>query len=62
MFDLWALAFQTDLTRVGTFLLARELSVRTYPEIGVPELEAQLAATVEAELEKNVSIINGENA
>ncbi len=37
MFDLLLLAYQTDLTRVGTFLLARELSVRTYPEIGVPD-------------------------
>ena len=37
LFDLMALAFQTDLTRVGTFLLARELSNRAYPEIGVPD-------------------------
>ncbi len=34
-FDLMALAFQTDITRVGTFLLAREFSNRSYPEIGV---------------------------
>ena len=37
MFDLQVLAFQTDLTRVGTYLEARELSARTYPEIGAPE-------------------------
>jgi hypothetical protein len=37
MLDLNALAFQTDLTRVSTFLFGRELSVRTFPEIGVPE-------------------------
>ena len=37
MFDLMALAFQTDLTRVSTFLVGREQSGRTYPEIGVPE-------------------------
>lgn len=37
MFDLNALALQADLTRVTTFMLARELSVRTYPEIGVPD-------------------------
>lgn len=36
-FDLMALAIQTDLTRVGTFLLARELSNLAYPEIGVPD-------------------------
>jgi hypothetical protein len=37
MFDLQVLAFQADLTRVFTFILARELSLRTYPSIGVPE-------------------------
>lgn len=37
MFDLVALAFQTDITRVVTFMLAREGGVRPYPEIGVPE-------------------------
>jgi hypothetical protein len=37
MYDLLALAFQTDLTRVATFLYGREKSVRTYPEIGVPD-------------------------
>jgi len=36
MFDLLALAYQADITRVATFLLGRELSQRTYPEIGVP--------------------------
>jgi hypothetical protein len=37
MFDLQALAFQGDVTRVVAFQLARETSTRTYPEIGVPE-------------------------
>jgi hypothetical protein len=37
MFDLMALAYQTDLTRVCTFLMGREKSVRSYPEIDVPE-------------------------
>ena len=37
MFDLNVLALQADLTRISTFMMARELSVRTYPEIGVPE-------------------------
>ena len=37
MFDLQVLAYQTDLTRVITFMLGRELSGRTYPELGVPE-------------------------
>ncbi|MDO8794626.1 MAG: DUF1552 domain-containing protein [Vicinamibacterales bacterium] len=35
MFDLQVLALQSDLTRVTTFMLGRELSGRTYPEIGV---------------------------
>ena len=37
MFDLQALAFQADLTRVFTLIVARELSGRPYPNIGVPE-------------------------
>jgi hypothetical protein len=35
MFDLQVLAYQADLTRVITFLLGRETSNRTYPQIGV---------------------------
>lgn len=37
MFDLQLIAFQSDLTRVSTMMLGREGSVRTYPEIGVPD-------------------------
>ncbi len=37
MFDMQVLAYQTDLTRVITFMLGRELSGRTYAEIGVPD-------------------------
>jgi hypothetical protein len=37
MYDLITVAFQTDMTRVVTFMLAREGGVRPYPEIGVPE-------------------------
>jgi len=37
MFDMQVLAYQTDLTRVVTFMLGRELSGRTYAEIGVPD-------------------------
>jgi hypothetical protein len=37
MFDLQVLAYQSDLTRVITFMLGKELSNRTYPEIGVPD-------------------------
>ena len=37
MFDLQAIAFQSDLTRVSTMMIGREGSVRTYPEIDVPD-------------------------
>ena len=37
MFDLLAIALQTDTTRVATFMLAREGSNRSYREIGIPE-------------------------
>jgi hypothetical protein len=37
MFDLQLLAYQTDLTRVITFMFGRELSGRTFPELGVVE-------------------------
>jgi Protein of unknown function (DUF1552) len=36
MFDLVSLAFQTDLTRVFTMIFSRELSGRSYAQIGVP--------------------------
>ncbi|MXZ71320.1 MAG: DUF1552 domain-containing protein [Acidobacteria bacterium] len=37
MFDLQVLAFQADLTRVSTFMMSREVSPRTYPELGIPD-------------------------
>ena len=37
MFDLMIIAFQTDMTRIATNLLALEQSPRNYPEIGIPE-------------------------
>jgi len=37
MFDMLVLAFQTDSTRVATFLLANEGSNRSFAEIGIPE-------------------------
>jgi len=37
MYDLLALAFQGDLTRVATFVVANEGSNRAYPFIGVPD-------------------------
>jgi hypothetical protein len=37
MYDLLAAAYQADVTRVFTFMISRELSQRTYPNIGVTE-------------------------
>ena len=37
MYDLLTLAYQADLTRVSTFLYSREASVRSFPEIGIPD-------------------------
>jgi hypothetical protein len=37
MFDLLLLAYRADATRIFTLIMARELSSRTYANIGVPE-------------------------
>ena len=37
MFDLMALAFQADITRISTFMMAREVSYRTFPKLGISE-------------------------
>jgi hypothetical protein len=43
MIDLMVLAAQADLTRVNTLMLAREVSGRSYPEIGVPDAHHALS-------------------
>ena len=37
MFDLQLVAFQADMTRIITFMMGREVSPRTYPELGIPD-------------------------
>ena len=37
MYDLQVLAYQTDMTRVITFMTGREFGGRTYREIGIPD-------------------------
>src|SRR5688500_13941591 len=37
MYDLMALAYQANITRVITFMVSREISNRTYPQVGVPD-------------------------
>ena len=36
MFDLLAVAYQSDITRVFSFMMSREASQRTYPELNIP--------------------------
>src|SRR2546422_4864568 len=43
MLDLQLLAFQSDLTRVISFMIAKEQSARPYPQIGVPEAHHPLS-------------------
>src|SRR3981081_2126900 len=43
MFDLQLLAFQSDLTRVISFMIGKEQSARPYPQIGVPEAHHPLS-------------------
>lgn len=37
MYDLLVLSYQTDVTRVFTFMIGREQSGTTYPQLGVPD-------------------------
>jgi len=37
MYDLMALAYQSNITRVVTFMVSREVSNRTYPQVGVAD-------------------------
>ncbi len=37
MYDLLVLSFQANVSRVATFMIAREISNRTYPQVGVSD-------------------------
>jgi hypothetical protein len=59
MFDLQLAAFQADLTRIVTFMLGREGSLQTYPEIGVPDSHHPLTHhRDQADLVEKVTKIN----
>ena len=59
MFDLQVAAFQADLTRVVTFMIGREGSLQTYPEIGVPDSHHPLTHhRGQADLVERVTKIN----
>jgi hypothetical protein len=59
MLDLQLLAFQSDLTRVISFMLGKEQSARPYPQIGVPEAHHPLSHHNDVpELVEHMSKIN----
>lgn len=37
MFDMIALGYQANVTRIATFMIAKEVTMRTYPQIGITE-------------------------
>ena len=43
LYDLLVVAYEAELTRVFTYMVARELSARTYPQAGVPEQHHQVS-------------------
>jgi hypothetical protein len=43
MFELLALAYQSDSTRIATLMIGRESSIRSYDNIGIPEAHHQLS-------------------
>jgi hypothetical protein len=63
MLDLQLLAFQSDLTRVISFMIGKEQSARPYPQIGVPEAHHPLSHHNDMpELVAKMSKINGYHA
>jgi hypothetical protein len=58
MYDLLTLAYQANITRVFTFMMAREVSNRTYPQVGVHEGHHAIShhQNRAEKLEKNVRI------
>jgi hypothetical protein len=58
LFELMVLAYQGNITRVISFMMARELSPRTYPFIGVPDGHHSTShnGEIPAEVEKFVKI------
>ena len=58
LFDLQALALQSDLTRVFTFMLNHEGSDRPYPEIGISDAHHPLTHNTDADPVEKVTKIN----
>ena len=59
LYELQALAFQADLTRVFSFLFTRETTVRAYPEVGVSDAHHQISHLInDPEAVANVARVN----
>jgi hypothetical protein len=58
MYDLMLLAYQAEVTRIVTYMLAREISNRTYPNVGVPDGHHAIShhSNQAAKMDKNVKI------
>jgi hypothetical protein len=58
MYDLMVLAYQANITKVVTYMLAREISNRTYPQVGVPDGHHAIShhSNQAAKMDKNVKI------
>lgn len=58
MYDLLVLAYRANVTRVTTYMVARETSNRSYPQIGVPDAHHEIShhQNVPDAIKKNVKI------
>lgn len=58
MYDLMLLAYQANVTKVVTYMLAREISNRTYPQVGVQDGHHAIShhSNQPAKMDKNVKI------
>ncbi len=58
MYDLLVLAYRANITRVSTFMVAREISNRTYPQVGVQDGHHAIShhSNQAAKIEKNAKI------
>jgi len=58
MYDLMVLAYRANITRVATYMVAREISNRTYPQVGVSDGHHAIShhSNQAAKMDKNVKI------
>jgi hypothetical protein len=58
MYDLLVLAYRANITRVSTYMVARETSNRTYPQLGVPDGHHEIShhQNLPEAIKKNIKI------